>query len=117
MAKIKVEKVFINKENAGKRKGAVLFTVDDTVTIRGTIVDGKNGLFVALPQTQYEKDGEKKYIDEVTFVNKEVSAEVQKIVLNAFKTQQVGGSTSTPTATPKSAPKSNTTGAGDIPQW
>ena len=85
-----------------KIKGNVYFTVGNTVTVKGTIMNGSNGLFVSLPGRSYiDKEGAKKWADDVKFV-KEVADSVQGQLIAAYEAQVNGGNV---TATKSTAPK------------
>ena len=49
-----------------------------------SVVEGKNGAFVQMPQKQYEKDGAKKFADTFFPVTKEAREELSDAVLAAF---------------------------------
>jgi DNA-binding cell septation regulator SpoVG len=92
-------------------RGNVYFTVGNTVTVKGTVMDGKNGLFVSLPGRTYtdKTTGEQKWADDVKFITKEVGNAVQKTLLAAYNAQVSGGNV-TPSKT-----TTTTTKNSDIP--
>lgn len=77
-------KVFTAPEGAGKVKANVYFTVASFLTIKGTVIDGANGLFVSLPGRKYESNGETKWASDVKTVNKEATQKLQAEILAAY---------------------------------
>ena len=79
---MKITEVKIKKFENGKTKGFASITIDKVLCITGiTIVEGKNGLFVSMPQNK-DKDGN--YHDVVFPLSKEARAALTKKVLEAF---------------------------------
>lgn len=66
-------KAFAVNNPRGSLVGNASIIIDDFIEIKGfKIINGKNGLFVSSPNHMVEKDGEKKYYDDVWFMeNKE----------------------------------------------
>lgn len=88
-----------------KANGEVTF--HEAIRIQFKVVQGKNGLFVSFPQEKYDKEGETKYKNQVTFVNPEVQTDVQSRLIAAYNKQVSGGAPSedAPIASPKQKPK------------
>lgn len=80
-------------------KANVTFCVNDALVVKGRIVEGKNGLFVSLPSTKGtdKETGEDRYYDEVYTTAKEVTQELNEVVLAAW--QEKAGSETPATAT------------------
>ena len=78
-----VLKVKVFPQDKGTLKAFAQVTVADMVTIKGLrVLDGKNGLFVSMPQEK-GKDGE--YYDIAHPVSKEARQQIQNAVLDAYK--------------------------------
>jgi len=57
--------------------------VNDALLIKGIkVLDGKNGMFVSMPQ---EQSKDKKWYDSVRCLSKEVREQITEIVLTAYK--------------------------------
>lgn len=79
---MKVTDVRINKYEKGSTKGFATITLDSAFVVSGlVIVEGKNGLFVSMPNT-LGKDG--KYHDSCFPLSKELREHIGQEVLNAF---------------------------------
>lgn len=113
MSTITIEQVWLEK-NAGNKKATVYFNVDGALVIRASIMNGPTGLFVGLPRSKYEKDGETKYTDEVRFVKESTLAnEIRETVMAAYEDAKVNGDSSTK---PKAnAPAAASTGKSAAP--
>lgn len=49
------------------------------------IIDSSKGLFVQMPQTSYDKDGKKEYVDQFHPVTAEARSELNSKVMNAYE--------------------------------
>ena len=79
---IKAIKVYPIKE--GNLKAYVDISIDDAIIIKGfKVMDGKNGLFVAMPSVQNKRD--EKYYETVSCNNTEVKDDLSNTVLAAYK--------------------------------
>ena len=81
---MKITECQINKvkNSKGSLVAFANITIDDELVIKGIkIVDGKKGLFVAMPCTQGE-DG--KYYDDVFPITKECREYLSEFVLNSY---------------------------------
>lgn len=77
-----VTEVRIKKYENNNVKGFATITLDKALVVSGlTILNGKNGLFVSMPQN---KGTDGKYHDAVFPLSKELRAEISKSVLDAF---------------------------------
>lgn len=78
-------KVFKSKFD-GKVKGNGSVVIGGMVEVKFTIVEGTNGLFVALPTRPYQdkKTGTTKYANEIAIPNRELYQEFQNVILEAF---------------------------------
>lgn len=77
-----VTEVRIKKYENNNVKGFATITLDKVLVVSGlTILDGKNGLFVSMPQNK-STDG--KYHDSVFPLSKELRDDISKSVLDAF---------------------------------
>ncbi len=70
-------------------KAFATVTLDDQFAIKGVAVrDGKNGLFVSMPQQKFEgKDGKTHYSDIAFPTTSEGRKELNEAVLNAYEKQ------------------------------
>ncbi len=72
----------------------VYFTVAGFVTIKGTVMNGKNGLFVSLPGRSYmDSEGAKQWASDVKPISKEANAAISSAVLTAYQADTNGAST------------------------
>ena len=79
---IKAIKVYPIKE--GNLKTYVDISIDDAIIIKGfKVMDGKNGLFVAMPSVQNKRD--EKYYETVSCNNTDVKDDLSNTVLAAYK--------------------------------
>jgi stage V sporulation protein G len=63
-------------------------TVDDLIAIRGIrVVQGEEGLFVSMPQSRQEKDGETKYHDIAFPVMPGLRKQIRQAVLDGYKAE------------------------------
>lgn len=78
--------VRINKtKGEGKTKAFATVTLDDAYAVRNLrVVDGANGLFVAMPSEVDDRDGERKYRDTFHPVNAEARQALLDAVLKAY---------------------------------
>jgi stage V sporulation protein G len=89
---IAVDRIYLSKTK-GAIKGFASLRVADAFIIRNLkIIEGKNGLFVAMPAEKYQEKGnaEKKFTDIAFPLNKAIYQEVQTSVLAAY-TQKIQG--------------------------
>lgn len=78
---MKVSEVKVSKLSEGKVKALASITLDGAFVVTGVkVVDGAKGLFVTMPQTKKED----KYFDVVFPLGKELRAEIQDKVLEAY---------------------------------
>ena len=78
---ITVKRIF-KIENNDTLKAFVDIAVNDVFLIKGLrVVDGKNGLFVSMPQTLAKDD---KWYSSVYPLTKEAREEIQEIILTAY---------------------------------
>ncbi len=84
---IKVERIH-KLEGDGPTKAFCDLLVLDTLLVKGLrIVQGKEGLFLSMPQQQ-SKDG--KWYDTVYPVSKEMRKGLEKMVIDEYKTEIAG---------------------------
>ena len=77
-----VTEVRVKKYEKNNVKGFATITLDNQLVVSGlTILDGKNGLFVSMPQNK-STDG--KYHDNVFPLSKELRQEITNSVIDAF---------------------------------
>ena len=70
-------------ENGTSLKAFADVIVYGQMLVKGfRVIEGKNGLFVAMPQSQAKKDG--KWYNIVELLNDEAKQELQETVLEAF---------------------------------
>lgn len=70
----------------GKLVAFVDIIIDNALKVTGLkIVNGSNGLFISMPSTSYEKDGQKEYKDIVYPINKETRKDIIDSILKAYK--------------------------------
>lgn len=63
----------------------VAICFEDAVVVYGKLIEGKNGLFVALPNHSYEdKDGKTVYKDDVYFLDRETADYVTDCVVEEY---------------------------------
>lgn len=81
-AKIKLNRCF-PLEGESKIKAFIDISVDDTFIIKGLrVVEGKNGLFVSMPQTQGK---DKKWYPDVRCESMQISNDLQNTVLKMYQ--------------------------------
>ncbi len=76
--------------------------IQETVKVKFSVIEGTNGKFVALPQEKGNKpgpDGKDQYFPIVSLASKELSEELNKLVL-----AELGGNSNKPTKTQKALP-------------
>lgn len=79
---MKITEVRINKFENNNTKGFATITLDDAIVVSGlTIIQGKKGLFVSMPNTK-GKDG--KYYDSVYPLSKSGRDYINNTVLDAY---------------------------------
>ena len=80
---IKIEVARIHKlDGAGATKAFADISVNDSLMILGIrVVEGKDGLFVAMPREE-GRDG--KYYNTVVPIKRETKDEIERIVLEAY---------------------------------
>ena len=77
-------RVYPTPEGSGSLKAYASVSVDDLIAIRGIcVLDGKNGLFVSMPQS---KDKEGVYHDIAFPLNADLRAQINQAVLNGYAT-------------------------------
>ena len=80
--KITVEKIW-RIDTEGPLKGFADIVIEDNMVIKGLrIVEGKNGLFVGMPQ-ELGKDG--KWYNRVAVLNNDVKLQLDNMILAAFE--------------------------------
>lgn len=78
---IEVKRVY-HFDSSGKLKAFVDIAINDALLIKGLkVLEGKNGLFVAMPQ---EKAKDNKWYDSVKCLTVEFKLEIDKAVLAAY---------------------------------
>ena len=81
---MKITAVSIKKMNKDNFKGFADVTFDDCFVVKGIrILDGKNGLFVAMPSEYSEKDDE--YYDRCFPITKEFREELTDAILDGYE--------------------------------
>lgn len=79
---IQVKRVF-KLENSEKTKAFVDIAINDAVLIKGLrVVNGREGLFVSMPQ---EQSRDKKWYDSVKALNNETKDLISEQVIEAYK--------------------------------
>jgi DNA-binding cell septation regulator SpoVG len=83
------------KINNPNSKVKAFFSIETTDFIINDckIVDGSNGLFVAFPSREYEKDGEKKWKGIVRSKDRDVSQRVNALAIGAYRGEKEGSKT------------------------
>jgi DNA-binding cell septation regulator SpoVG len=91
------ETVFTNlqvtplKRDAGNTKASGMVTVADVLTVRFTVSDGKNGLWVKLPQHTFQAENretgqkETKFVKDVRIIDEGLYKEFTDLVINEYK--------------------------------
>ena len=73
-------------KDKGKLKAVGSIEFDDAFVVRGVaVVEGKKGLFVAMP---HQKEDEEKYRDIAFSTDKELREEIAKAFLSAYEEKQ-----------------------------
>lgn len=90
---MKIEVKIIKRKSStekDKTKAFATVTLDEKLVLNNIkIIEGKNGLFVAYPQTKgKDKDGHEKWYDVFFPVTKEFYAEMQEVILKAYDEQK-----------------------------
>lgn len=79
-----VQKMFVIPD-AGSLKGFADLIINDELVIKGLrIIEGKKGLFVAMPR---EQGKDNKWYEQVTLTNKEAFDRISEVVLNHYNEQ------------------------------
>ena len=73
----------LHRLSEGKVKAFVDLCVNDALIIKGIrVVDGKEGLFIAMPS---EQGKDEKWYERVRCANKEIKGMIQDVVLDAYQ--------------------------------
>ncbi len=68
---------------AGRMKAFVDLNINDVIVLKGIrIVEGKNGLFVSMPQ---EKGKDNKWYDTIRCLSQDVRSQIAENILNAYQ--------------------------------
>ena len=95
-----ISNVRIFPVNKGNVKANGSFTVNGVVSIRFALINGKNGLFVALPRREYtDKEGNQQWSDEAYFTSKQSADSVTQVILAEFNKSQSTDTTLAATGT------------------
>ena len=80
---IKVDRVYKTPNgSAGATKAYVDVNVNDVLVVKGfRVVDGKNGLFVSLPQ---EQGKDKRWYETIRCLSEEIRGEMNEKILTAY---------------------------------
>ncbi len=71
---------------SGRLKAFVDLCVSDALIIKGVkVVEGKEGLFVAMPA---EQGKDERWYERVRCLNREVKEAIERLVLEAYQTQE-----------------------------
>lgn len=82
---MKITNVSVNKieKEDSRCKGIATVILDDEIAIHGIrIIDGNNGLFIAMPS---KKSNDDKYYDIVHPIKKEIREMLEKVILDEYK--------------------------------
>jgi len=80
---IVVQKIFKLNKKGSSLKAFANVVLDDKLLLKGVkVVEGKDGLFVAMPQQKGKDD---KWYEAVTFLTEEGKEALQEAVLKAYK--------------------------------
>ena len=83
--KFEVARIYRFKDDS-KLRALVDVTVNDCMVLRGIrVIKGISGLFVTMPQ---EQGKDKKWYDNIRFINKTARLALDKAVLNAYGTEE-----------------------------
>lgn len=83
---VKVVSMKLMKNSNSMRKAYAAVVINDCIRLNDVVVvEGKKGLFVSMPQRQYEKDGEVKYTNVYNPITKEARQEFITAVLEAYQ--------------------------------
>lgn len=78
---LKVDRIF-QTTNGGATKAFVDLSINEVLVIKGfRVVDGKNGLFVSLPQ---EQGKDKRWYDNIRCLSNELRFEIDQKILSAY---------------------------------
>ncbi len=73
----------MHKMEEGKTKAFVDLCINDALIIKGVrVVDGKEGLFVAMPSEQGKDD---RWYERVRCMNKDIKGHIERLVLEAYQ--------------------------------
>ncbi len=79
-------RTYLLDDPEGNTKAFASITVDDLIAIRGIrVVQGEEGLFIAMPQSRQEKDGETKYHDIAFPVMPGLRKQIRRAVLDDYR--------------------------------
>ena len=81
-----ITNVKVHRLDGDKVLALVSITIDNEFVVSGLkVLDGQNGLFVAMPSKKNNKENsEKKYYDIAFPITKEARENIQRVVLNKF---------------------------------
>ena len=102
---MKITQVKVYKFNGeGKTKAFASVTLDECLVLTGLkVIEGGNGLFVAMPQTKYKEEWKDIFFP----VTKEFRQELVDAVLSEYNGESASGGNSGPSATGNSVGDSN----------
>ena len=85
-ATLNIKVIKVHPVTGGNLKAYIDICIDDALIIKGLrVMDGKNGLFVALPSVKNKND--EKYYETVSCTNQEVKDDLTSTVLVAYKNE------------------------------
>lgn len=73
------------KQNAGNILGNGSFIFGGVLKCNFTLIKGKDGPFISLPQTSYQKDGKTEYKREVSLIDSDSIKELSKLVMAVYE--------------------------------
>lgn len=84
--KVEVKNIALIKESMTRRKAYAAIIINDSMEFDGlTVMEGKEGLFVTMPQRQYEDKGNIKYSYIYFPFSKKAREEIIGAVLDAYE--------------------------------
>ena len=83
---VKANITWVNDKKDESLKAVASLTIADSFKVHGVrLVEGKTGLFVAMPQRKVVRDGEKAYVPTAYPVTSDMRQAVQDAVISAYE--------------------------------
>lgn len=98
---MKINAVISKSVNTGKIKAYASVCIEDSIWINDIkVIEGKKGLFAAMPTRSYQANGQTQYSDICKIVNAEIHNAFQSAVLEAYRNYNTQVSSTVPANIP-----------------